>query len=70
MELPLGSMHSQADVTMFIVKYAKSNSCFDPITRRRIFPNAILTSLLRLRDTDMLTIDNLQSFLKVHYIKP
>jgi chromatin remodeling complex protein RSC6 len=69
MKLPLGSMGSQDEVTRFIASYVKSNSCLDPTNNRRIIPDPILTELLRLKNTDMVTYLNLQSFLKVHYLK-
>jgi len=70
MSLPEGSKRSQTEVTKFISEYVKTHSCFDPSFKRRILPNAALAKLLRVKDSDEVTYLNLQSFLKVHFIKP
>jgi len=64
------SQRSQTDVTKFIAGYVKSHSCFDPSFKRRIIPDAKLGKLLRVKDGDDVTYLNLQSFLKVHFLKP
>jgi hypothetical protein len=69
MGLPSGSKRSQTEVTKFISAYVKTHSCFDPTFKRRILPNAALAKLLRVADKDEVTYLNLQSFLKVHFIK-
>ena len=70
MGLPLKSKKSQTDVTKFISGYVKAHSCFDPTFKRRILPDAKLAKLLRVTDKDEVSYLNLQSFLKVHFIKP
>lgn len=70
MGLPSKSMKSQTDVTKFISGYVKSHNCFDPTFKRRILPDAKLAKLLRVTDKDEVTYLNLQSFLKVHFLKP
>ena len=70
MGLPSKSLKSQTDVTKFISGYVKSHSCFDPTFKRRILPDAKLAKLLRVTDKDDVTYLNLQSFLKVHFLKP
>jgi len=70
MSLPAKSARSQADVTKFVSAYVKSHNCFDPTFKRRILPDAKLAKLLRVSDKDEVTYLNLQSFLKVHFIKP
>jgi chromatin remodeling complex protein RSC6 len=70
MGLPSKSQKSQTDVTKFISGYVKSHSCFDPTFKRRILPDAKLAKLLRVTDKDEVTYLNLQSFLKVHFLKP
>jgi len=70
MGLPSKSLKSQTDVTKFISGYVKSHSCFDPTFKRRILPDAKLAKLLRVTDKDEVTYLNLQSFLKVHFLKP
>ena len=70
MGLPAGSKRSQTEVTKFISTYVKEHSCFDPSFKRRILPNSALAKLLRVSDKDEVTYLNLQSFLKVHFIKP
>ena len=63
------SQRSQTDVTKFISNYVKTHSCFDPNFKRRIIPDAKLGKLLRVKDGQEVTYLNLQSFLKVHFIK-
>ena len=69
MGLKSGETRSQTQVTKFISEYVKSHSCFDPSFKRRILPNAALAKLLRVGDKDEVTYLNLQSFLKVHFVK-
>ena len=69
MGLKTGETRSQTQVTKFISEYVKKHSCFDPSFKRRILPNAALAKLLRVSDKDEVTYLNLQSFLKVHFIK-
>jgi len=70
MGLKSGEKRSQTEVTKFISNYVKEHSCFDPAFKRRILPNSALAKLLRVSDKDEVTYLNLQSFLKVHFIKP
>jgi chromatin remodeling complex protein RSC6 len=69
MGLKSGEKRSQTEVTKFISNYVKEHSCFDPTFKRRIVPNSVLAKLLRVSDKDEVTYLNLQSFLKVHFIK-
>ena len=64
------SQKSQTDVTKYIATYVKEHSCFDPSFKRRIIPDAKLGKLLRVKDGQEVTYLNLQSFLKVHFLKP
>lgn len=70
MALPAKSQRSQTDVTKFVSQYVKAHNCFDPNFKRRIIPDAKLGKLLRVKDGQEVTYLNLQSFLKVHFIKP
>jgi chromatin remodeling complex protein RSC6 len=70
MGLPAKSQKSQTDVTKFVAQYVKSHNCFDPNFKRRIIPDAKLGKLLRVKDGQEVTYLNLQSFLKVHFLKP
>lgn len=70
MGLPAKSQKSQTDVTKFISGYVKSHNCFDPTFKRRILPDNKLGKLLRVKDGQEVTYLNLQSFLKVHFVKP
>jgi chromatin remodeling complex protein RSC6 len=70
MGLPSKSQKSQTDVTKFVATYVKTHNCFDPSFKRRILPDAKLGKLLRVKDGQEVTYLNLQSFLKVHFIKP
>ena len=69
MSLPAKSQASQTQVTKFISTYVKEHGCFDPNFKRRIVPDAALGKLLRAKDGQEVTYLNLQSFLKVHFIK-
>jgi chromatin remodeling complex protein RSC6 len=69
MGLPSKSQKSQTDVTKYVSTYVKSHSCFDPTFKRRILPDAKLAKLLRVTDKNEVTYLNLQTFLKVHYLK-
>jgi chromatin remodeling complex protein RSC6 len=69
MGLPAKSQRSQTDVTKFVSQYVKQHNCFDPNFKRRIIPDAKLSKLLRVKDGQEVTYLNLQSFLKVHFIK-
>ena len=70
MGLPAKSQRSQTDVTKFVSTYVKTHNCFDPNFKRRIIPDAKLAKLLRVKDGQDVTYLNLQSFLKVHFLKP
>lgn len=70
MGLPVKSQRSQTDVTKFVSTYVKTHNCFDPNFKRRIIPDAKLAKLLRVKDGQEVTYLNLQSFLKVHFLKP
>lgn len=70
MGLPAKSQRSQTDVTKYVSTYVKSHNCFDPSFKRRILPDAKLGKLLRVSDGQEVTYLNLQSFLKVHFLKP
>lgn len=70
MGLPAKSQRSQTDVTKFVSAYVKEHNCFDPNFKRRIVPDAKLSKLLRVKDGQEVTYLNLQSFLKVHFLKP
>lgn len=70
MGLPAKSQRSQTDVTKFVSTYVKEHACFDPSFKRRIVPDAKLSKLLRAKDGQEVTYLNLQSFLKVHFLKP
>ena len=70
MGLPAKSQRSQTDVTKFIANYVRSNNCFDPNHKRTIVPDVKLGKLLRAKDGQEVTYLNLQSFLKVHFLKP
>lgn len=69
MGLPAKSQRSQTDVTKYVSKYVREHNCFDPTFKRRILPDAKLGKLLRVKDKDEVSYLNLQSFLKVHYVK-
>jgi len=70
MGIPAKSQRSQTDVTKFISGYVKQHNCFDPSFKRRILPDAKLAKLLRVTDKNEVSYLNLQTYLKVHFIKP
>lgn len=69
MGLSAGSQRSQTDVTKFVSNYVKTHNCFDPANKRRIIPDSTLSRLLKVTDKDTVTYLNLQSYLKVHFLK-
>jgi chromatin remodeling complex protein RSC6 len=69
MQLAAGSQRSQTEVTKFVANYVKANSCFDPANKRRIIPDGVLSRLLKVTDKDTVTYLNLQSYLKIHFLK-
>jgi histone H1/5 len=69
MQLAPGSQRSQTEVTKFVANYVKANSCFDPANKRRIIPDGVLSRLLKVTDKDTVTYLNLQSYLKIHFLK-
>ena len=69
MQLAAGSQRSQTEVTKFVSTYVKENSCFDPSNKRRIIPDGVLSRLLKVTDKDTVTYLNLQSYLKIHFLK-
>ena len=69
MKLEAGSQRSQTEVTKFVANYVRDNSCFDPSNKRRIIPDSVLSRLLKVTDKDTVTYLNLQSYLKVHFLK-
>lgn len=70
MGLPTKSQKSQTEVTKYISEYVKTHNCFDANFKRRIIPDSKLAKLLRVKDGQEVTYLNLQSFLKVHFLKP
>jgi chromatin remodeling complex protein RSC6 len=66
---PANSRESQANVTKFISEYIKSHGCFDPSNKRNIVPDSKLAKLLHVTDKQNVSYMNLQSFLKVHFVK-
>jgi chromatin remodeling complex protein RSC6 len=67
--VPAGSQRSQTEVTKHVSQYVKAHGCFDPSNKRRIIPDGSLSKLLKVTDKDAVTYLNLQSFLKVHFLK-
>jgi chromatin remodeling complex protein RSC6 len=63
---PKGTTVARSDVTKGVLAYAKSHNLMD---KQTIKADAALRKLLTLSETDVLTILNLQTFLKRHYIK-
>ena len=64
-----GSSQARTEVTRTINAYVKTHKLQDPADKRRILPDAKLSSILTLGPEDKLTYFNLQSFMKPHFIK-
>lgn len=67
--IPNGSKLSRSDVTRHICAYVKNNKLQNTQNKKNILPDAKLKDLLFLNDQEVLTYFNLQSFLKMHYLK-
>jgi chromatin remodeling complex protein RSC6 len=63
---PKGTQISRASVTKGVMTYARSHSLLD---KQTINADASLRKLLSLKEGDVLTILNLQKFLRNHYVK-
>jgi chromatin remodeling complex protein RSC6 len=64
---PKGTEISRADVTKAISAYASAHNLKD---KQTIKADAALRKLLKLGESDVLTIMNLQRYLRDHYVKP
>lgn len=64
---PKGTEISRADVTKAISAYASAHNLKD---KQTIKADAALRKLLKLGEADVLTIMNLQRYLRDHYVKP
>jgi len=64
-----GSEMARTQVTREINTYIRSHKLQDPTNGRRIFPDAKLRKLLRLKKDDELTYFNLQRFMSPHFAK-
>lgn len=62
-----GSKESRSNVTKAITSYVKQHNLKNKHT---IAPDAKLTSLLRVKEGEVLTYFNLQRYLNPHYLKP
>lgn len=63
---PKGTLISRSEVTKGVIAYAKTHSLMD---KQAIKADAPLRKLLAIKETDSLTILNLQKYLNHHYIK-
>ncbi len=66
---PQGSEMARTQVTREINTYIRSHKLQDPKNGRRIFPDAKLRKLLRLKKDEELTYFNLQRFMSPHFAK-
>ncbi len=66
---PLGTEMARTDVTREINGYIRSNNLQDTANGRQINANAALSTLLKLKEGEVLTYFNLQKFMSVHFIK-
>lgn len=66
---PEGTEMARTEVTRLLTQYIKTNSLQDPQNKRKIVPDAQLTSLLQVGDNAELTYFNLQKYMKRHFPK-
>jgi chromatin remodeling complex protein RSC6 len=66
---PLGTEMARTDVTREINGYIRSNNLQDSANGRQINANPALSTLLKLKEGEVLTYFNLQKFMSVHFIK-
>jgi chromatin remodeling complex protein RSC6 len=66
---PVGTEMARTDVTREINVYIRSNNLQDSTNGRQINANPALSSLLKLKEGDVLTYFNLQKYMSVHFIK-
>ncbi len=69
LEKPAGIEMARTDVTREINKYIRLHNLQDKSNGRQINPDSKLTSLLKLKDTDVLTYFNLQRYMSPHFFK-
>ncbi len=69
LEKPTGIEMARTDVTREINKYIRLHNLQDKSNGRQINPDSKLTSLLKLKDTDVLTYFNLQRYMSPHFYK-
>lgn len=70
MGLPPGSQRSQTDVTKFVATYVREHGCFEANYKRHIIPDKRLAKLLHVSPGQDVSYLSLQSYLKVHFLKP
>lgn len=64
---PAGSEMARTEVTKEINKYIRAKNLQDPQNGRHIIPDAALSKLLSLKESDELTYFNLQKYMKQHF---
>jgi chromatin remodeling complex protein RSC6 len=66
---PAGTELARTAVSKEINAYIRANNLQDKDNGRKIIPDAKLTALLKIQDSDELTYFNLQRFMKHHFVK-
>jgi len=69
LEVESGTELPRTEVTRRVNQYVKDHSLQNPENKKIILPDAKLKGLLYLSDDDELTYFNLQSFMKIHFLK-
>tara|TARA_Y100000590_G_scaffold55136_1_gene57716 strand:- start:9275 stop:9979 length:705 start_codon:yes stop_codon:yes gene_type:complete len=64
-----GTEMARTEVTKYLTTYIKQNNLQNQTNKRIIQPDAKLTALLNVSDTDEVTYFNLQKYMKVHFPK-
>lgn len=66
---PAGTEMARTEVTRLLTEYIKEHALQDPANKRKIVPDARLTSLLQVENNAELTYFNLQKYMKRHFPK-
>jgi chromatin remodeling complex protein RSC6 len=70
MKVASGTMVSRTDVTKALIKYIKEHQLQDPINKRRINPDSVLTKLLGDESKDQeITYFTMQKYINKHFPK-
>ena len=69
MKKPEGTQLARTEVTQYLIQYIKDNDLQYAENRKVIKPDASLSELLELTDSEELTYFNLQTYMNKHFLK-